>query len=355
MTSRATKVKDFLKDKNKPNKPVSKSNKEDILNILDRFGKTVGCEAAQSIIKLFKSSHYGLKIKVFWFICLLVACSLAGFFVIQSLIRFVTFEVNTSSRTIFETASLFPKITYCNKNPLNTEYAFKSLESVNFNYNDMLFKMNYYLNDTEKLKLHHPFEKIMLECSYNNEKCTASDFLREFDTNLGNCYVFNSGFNSTGYPIPLKYSIRAGSMYGLKLTLYVNYYENLNKTNQYTGAIIRIGNSSYKSFNFGPEISPGYKTNIVVNRVFEEVLPKPYSECDIPTYTTERVSYSDLYDLISHSNYEYTQQLCYNACFHKKLIEICKCVKPNEQTFFTEAKVCSLVDTFFTIRCRIQN
>ena len=73
---------------------LSQVNKEDNLNILDRFGKTVGCEAAQSTIKLFKSSHYGLKIKVFWFICLLVACSLAGFFVIQSLIRFVTFEVN---------------------------------------------------------------------------------------------------------------------------------------------------------------------------------------------------------------------------------------------------------------------
>ena len=310
------------------------------LNTLDLIKENIGNEASQAFVKIFRSSS--CIFKMFWFTCLMAACSLSAFFMIQSLITFVTYEVSTNTRTIFETASLFPRITYCNKNPFNTKYSFESLEKIG-NYNDMLYAMNYVLNDSEKLSLQHPFDKVLVDCSFNNEKCTISDFLREFDPNLGNCFSFNSGFNASKHLVSLKESVRAGSTYGLKLTLYVNFYEYLTKYNQYTGAVIKIGNSSYSTINFGPEISPGYKTNLIVSRVFEESLPKPYSQCDIPNDAEYHIS-SDLYNRIRASEYEYTQQICYNACVHKKLLELCNCVRPNEQTFFPEAKVCSLKD-----------
>ena len=310
------------------------------LSTLDLIKETIGNEAAQAFVKIFRSTSCFKKI--FWVTCLIAACSLSAFFVIQSLITFVTYEVSTNTRTIFEMTSLFPRITYCNKNPFNTKYSFESLEKIG-NYNDMLYAMNYVLNDSEKLRLQHPFDKVLVECNFNNEKCTINDFLREFDSNLGNCYSFNAVFNSTKHSVSLRESVRAGSTYGLKLTLYVNFYENLTKYNQYVGAVIKIGNSSYSTINFGPEISPGYKTNLIVSRVFEEVLPKPYSQCDIPNDASYQIS-SDLYDRIRASEYEYTQQICYNACVHKKLVERCNCVRPNEQTFFPEAKVCSLKD-----------
>ena len=53
---------------------------------------------------------------------------------------------------------------------------------------------------------------------------------------------------------------------------------------------------------------------------------------------------SDIYNRIRHSNYAYTQQLCLGACLYKQLIDACQCVKPNELTFYTEARPCLLDD-----------
>ena len=94
--------------------------------------------------------------------------------------------------------------------------------------------------------------------------------------------------------------------------------------------------------NFGPEISPGFKTNIIVQRTFEEILPKPYSECD--AINPDDPSYADVYARILALNYDYTQQLCYTDCFHKSLIDTCGCVKPNELTFFPKIKPCELTN-----------
>ena len=257
------------------------SEKKSFPNMLDLVKQTIGNETAQAAIKIFQTPHF--LVKFYWIFCLLAACTLTAYFVIESLVNFVTFKVNTNTRTIFETSSLFPRVTYCNKNPFLTKYAFEKIENNNFTYAEMLYEMNYNMNYTERLKLQHTFNKVLIECTYNGEKCNANDFNYEFDPNLGNCYSFNSGFNSSGHVQPLKKSSRAGSAHGLKLTVYVNYFNLLRKYNDYFGSVIKIGNSSNKIENSGPEIAPGFKTNIMVARVFEEVLPKPYSDCDLPS------------------------------------------------------------------------
>ena len=213
---------------------------ETTIKVIDLIKETIGNETAQATIKIIKTPHK--VIKLFWIVCLFAACSLAAFFVIQSLITFVTYKVQTNVRTIFETSSLFPKITYCNKNPFNTKYAFDTLEPLNASYAEMLFHVNYNMSESERLRLQHPFDTVLIECAFNGEKCTANDFTYEFDPNLGNCYSFNSGFNATtGMPVKLRKSIRAGSPYGLRLGVYVNWYEKLSKYNDYFGCIIKIG------------------------------------------------------------------------------------------------------------------
>ena len=96
--------------------------------------------------------------------------------------------------------------------------------------------------------------------------------------------------------------------------------------------------------NLGVEVSPGFKTNLMIERVFEEILPQPYSECQAPDDHGTSTVFSDIYSRIQRSNYAYTQQLCLTACFHQALIEQCNCVKPNELTFFPEVRVCNLHD-----------
>jgi hypothetical protein len=98
-----------------------------------------------------------------------------------------------------------------------------------------------------------------------------------------------------------------------------------NDFNLYTGAIIIIGNSSYESTKFGIEVQPGLKTNVQVERVIEKILPKPYSNCDIDNNNENSQSNSELYYLISQSAFQYTQQMCYEVCSIKHVINTCNC------------------------------
>ena len=84
---------------------------------------------------------------------------------------------------------------------------------------------------------------------FNYEQCKAEDFSWEFDSNYGNCYSFNSGFNSKGHSVNIKESNIAGDEYGLSLEIYTNYYENLSFYNSFMdgrGLLIRIDNVSHQ-------------------------------------------------------------------------------------------------------------
>ena len=189
--------------------------------IKKRAKEVLYTSTAQALFKIVNSASK--LIKTFWIICLVSACSLCAYFVIASLVTYFTYEVSLNTRTYFEVESLFPKITICNKNLFTTKYAFDLFKSLKLTDPDSIaLHINYNLNDTEKIKLHHSFEDILFECSFNSQKCNSSDFIREYDKNLGNCYTFNSGYNSTNDEVSLKKSIRAGVTYGLKLVLYVS-------------------------------------------------------------------------------------------------------------------------------------
>jgi len=61
------------------------------------------------------------------------------------------------------------------------------------------------------------------------------------------------------------------------------------------GAVIRIGNSSYKVYDSNSDgilLSLGLKTNIVIGEEFKSILSKPYSNCEID-------SMIDLFQFIS--------------------------------------------------------
>ena len=139
---------------------------------------------------------------------------------------------------------------------------------------------------------------------------------------------------SNGSRVGLREAMRSGSQYGLRFTMYVNFYEGLlnNFFNIYMGSIIKIGNSSYSSLNYGLEIPSGFKTNIVVERYFEKTLPYPYSNCDIDNDAAYAESFSEIYDLIRRkSSYVYSQQLCYEICFNKLVVAKCKCIPNNDR------------------------
>ena len=277
---------------------------------------------AQAIIKIFLTPY--LILKAFLFVFVVVSTSLASYSVIQSIMIYFSFGVSTTSRTIFEMPTLFPKVTFCNVNEKATEYA----------YNISL--TNGGSSTEERKKFGHDLEDILIECLFNDIECDETNFTWSYDSNFGNCYTFNSGFDSHGNLTDLKQSTLAGLNFGLRMTLYVNVYEKLltlgpedndDSNVPSLGAVVRIGNSSYLTdyLDGGIFLSPGFKTYINVDREFKSILSKPYSNCEIDSNSPKFRQDSDLYNLIAQSEYEYTQQLCFTQCLQKKFINKYNC------------------------------
>ena len=274
---------------------------------------------AQSIIKIISTPN--LVLKVFLTICVSSLGCYASFLVINSLMDYLNYGVFTTSRTIYETPTLFPKVEFCNVNWITTQFA--------WNLTKMGIEHGYGLSNEEKKKLGHDLDDILIECKYNNQDCSSSDFLWSFDEYLGNCYTFNSGFDSNGSHIELKKSTMTGPTFGLRLKVYVNIYEKLLDY-EYTkglGLLIRIGNSSYLTYYFdsGIFISPGFNTYLSVDREFKSILPKPYSSCEVDSNSPTFIQDMDLYNLISKSDYSYTQELCFLQCYQNNLIKKYNC------------------------------
>ena len=137
--------------------------------------------------------HHFLVHKFFWFASLLISFLTCSYFVYESLALFVSYEVDTNTRTIYETSSVFPKITYCNKNPFTTKYSYEIMTK-SMSYSSLLANLNTNnLNETAKERVSHALSETLFECTFNGESCDSSDFVKEyFDKNLGFCYSFNA-------------------------------------------------------------------------------------------------------------------------------------------------------------------
>ena len=292
---------------------------------------------AQAIINIIFTPH--LAIRTFLLIFVLFSSGFASYLVIKSIMDYFAYEVTTTSRIIYETPTLFPKVTFCNTNYFTTEYA--------SNLNDMnsgaAANIIYTLSDVDKKRLGHDLKDILIACSFNLEQCNSSDFVWSFDDMYGNCYTFNSGFDSNGNTVDLKKTTLSDPNFGLQLILYVNFYEKLGDNfggldgDQMTsGAIIRIGNSSYSSYysNGGILASSGFQTNIAVSREFHSNLPEPYSTCEIDSNSPRTRSDSEFYNLVGQSNYAYTQQVCIIQCLQNFCIKNFNCTFPFAPSFY---------------------
>ena len=89
-------------------------------------------------------------------------------------------------------------------------------------YNTATKKMNsnYFTKEQKKL-LGHDLDDILYGCSWNNEPCSSNEFVWSFDKWFGNCWSFNSGFNSSG--LILTYPIKG--WYKSHLIIFDSYYQ----------------------------------------------------------------------------------------------------------------------------------
>ena len=301
---------------------IKKKSKKDREKIRKLLIETFDTPSLKAIVKTILTPH--LTLKVIFLIFVVGLSSYVSYLVVQSIMDYLNYGVSTTSRTFYETPTLFPKTTFCNLNMYQTEYAFKKA-AYDFSV----------LSNEERKKLGHDLDDILFDCYFNVEVCDSTDFIWSWDDFYGNCFTFNTGLDSNQNKTVLKESNMPGFFYGLQLTFYVNVFEELlfqtyqlGPVINYLGAVIRVGNSSYEtlySYGGGILVSAGSVTNIVVSREFNSMLPKPYSNCEIDSSSPKFIKGMDLYNLILESNYEYTQQLCFSQCYQKYIIQKYNC------------------------------
>ena len=174
---------------------------------------------AQAIFRLFQTSF--LSVKLFLFISIILSTGLAIIYIYGSFQAFLKYEVITTSRTILETPTLFPKITVCNRNRFQTKQALEFLMSIgrranpdvdffnssqinSYNYSfkyDLATRISYIANglirnsmkDEEKQTLGHHLKDILFNCKFDEQPCSYKDFSWKYDSYFGNCFEFNSG------------------------------------------------------------------------------------------------------------------------------------------------------------------
>ena len=321
-------------------KIASKESKKSLKEILKETIESLDTPSTKALIKIIVTPHFFLKLILFLF--LIGTSGYSSYLVIQSIINYFNYDVTTTSRTIYEMPTLFPKVTFCNVNSYTTQYAYDLLQIKTID--DSILSIE------EEKRLGHDWNDILILCTFNSNQCDSSDFIWSYDEYYGNCFTFNSGLKSNESLI--EESSIFGPFYGLSLILYVNFYEKLlNSTYKYgqvinnMGAVIRIGNSSYEtyySYGDGILLPPGFQTNIVLDREFKSILPKPYSNCEIDSSNSPQfIQDLDLYNLISQSDYEYTQQLCFVQCYQSFVISKYNCSSIWYPSLFNASR-CSL-------------
>ena len=89
----------------------------------------VRTEIFEILLKLIKTPN--IVLKVYLAIFVLVSSGIAAYTVIMSFIIYFSYDVITTSRTIYETPTLFPKITICNVNPVTSLYGVDLIKKAN--------------------------------------------------------------------------------------------------------------------------------------------------------------------------------------------------------------------------------
>jgi hypothetical protein len=160
--------------------PIKTSSHKD--SIKDMI-KHLRNEAIKLVIKVHQVEHKWLK----FYLCLLLLFVLAisGYMLANLIISYLAYEVLTTTRSILETESLFPKITICNNNMFQTEFALEFLKKVHKEVCDhqgpdkVICSQNYFFNTDMK--------SFFDEYSSNNAFYTnvsKTEFLKSVPSNL---------------------------------------------------------------------------------------------------------------------------------------------------------------------------
>jgi hypothetical protein len=173
---------------------------------------------------------------IFWTISFLTFTGIMTAFVTESIIAYFKYPTTTSVSIVVERTQTFPAVTFCNYAPARYDRIIGPF----LNYTNSNNLTN--TNDTSTFTAHqasilHEYleeqlnagdsldqyffslDVMLMNCSYNDQICTADDFISFLSSEHGRCYTFNAKTkNSNG--TALRYTNDNGGTGKLQLRLY---------------------------------------------------------------------------------------------------------------------------------------
>ena len=286
---------------------------------------------SHGIPNIFKTDR--LSIRLLWSVCFLAALGACSYMVFLIITDYFAYNTVSNIDYVSEITSEFPAVSFCNLNPLTTfeselflQEILAELGSNSTNAYKDLAALDQ-ANNIAKLRAFNPefgderrktlgYDLNLVECKFNSVTCTKQDFYWFFDINQGNCFRYSSGLS-----MPIEKSTKAGSRYGLRLTLFVPKSANRLSTAYSDGLRVFVHNSSIEPTDSdGFYVEPGKASFVAVERTFVSKQPHPYSECkDLSSFSSE------FYDYFKANNKTYRQKDCIFFCFQKRVILNCSC------------------------------
>ncbi|CAF0894771.1 unnamed protein product [Brachionus calyciflorus] len=278
-------------------------------------------------------------IRIIWTICLLASTAYCFYLIIQTIVLYTKYEVNTRLNLVYETPTKFPAVTICNLNTFNADFSKESIE-------DVLNEKRIFANqskpidfvETASQQFKAPFNdpgflqrnrliyfgfflrEMLGDCKYQRENCFKEDFQLNENYYYGNCFTFNSDTQKT------KLWKKTGIVNGLRLELYTGGQEVYTYK---TGFKVFVHNQSDTPFfdEEGIDVSVGQQTNIAISRTFLNRLSEPHSNCiqndNLDYYFKSNSFFKYIWTNFNFTRY--TLKYCMKACLQDYIVSQCAC------------------------------
>ena len=281
-----------------------------------------------------------------WILVFVSSSAISCYLIVKSAEEYLKYQVTTSYRLISDEQSLFPTISICSLNPLNTDFYVQLLSEANLTtsidqdpFNNMIALENYqlqtngrYLTSEEKRAM-FDMDGFIIGCTFLNKPCNMSDFRYIYFPYSLNCLQFNSGYDSYGKRVELR-ELRASSKFNeLSMEIYVGIPNEISSLIQDRGVKITLLKNDETPFKNTPSaivVKPGLGPKVSVQRKeFRQFNQWPYfySECLVGEDNTLLKPLDDMtfFHTVIENSYSYAQDTCLLFCYNYFVSRACNC------------------------------
>ncbi|XP_070562378.1 uncharacterized protein [Ptychodera flava] len=167
------------------------------------------------------------------------------------------------------------------------------------------------LSQEEVRRMGHQGHDLIVQCTYDQQECSVTDFHQFQNDVYGNCYTFNHGKNGS----VLRKASNTGSEFGLKLTLYTEQDEYVSIFGQEAGVRIVVHDQHTTPFpeDEGIDAKTGTATSVIIKKRQEHRMDKPHGNCTNQTH-------------VDSGAFFYSISACQRDCLYRETFKKCGCV-----------------------------